>query len=497
VFTILKSHPVEACRGAVHLTYMGQRVCNKAFHRLLSIGKERFQKLRASVRNGDEYCPYDARYIPKGKQPPSPARQLVFDFLHGLYEESAEVIPDGLNSNKRPRQAQHRKNWLHEAFDFLQLSGMGGPGIQRHTLDEGFWNKVGYEPRPCQQSVPDRCLLREPVVDIIVEEIWKRLGPWNPTFIDLDLISQLSTTEGYAAQAEDLRQYRGRTFAVVWANSVAPDLAQVISTNRGASEGAAAFASAYSLGRQESAAAVNLLKKVPPVVKDTLTTLEPLQRVCAAFIACLQQFQSMVPKAFADAALVDIHQAFELRHGDADILAMLEHGVPPVDLGNCIRLNAQLLQTTWQQTELQMKSDLELLKGWGRKFDLHSSQQGSLDFKFISDRYNRGKSEVEKLMTEKHVLHSCASITMAHAPIVNMQQQMGHSGLTLLIVDATLWPSRAVAIDEAIQMCQAISTGNCRTLAFILLPQPYNTGHKALVNKHRRLLEDKVHGCLA
>lgn len=32
-------------------------------------------------------------------------------------------------------------------------------------------------------------------------------------------------------------------------------------------------------------------------------------------------------------------------------------------------------------------------------------------------------------MTEKHVLHSCASITMAHAPIVNMQQQMGHSGL--------------------------------------------------------------------
>ncbi|CAK9081890.1 unnamed protein product, partial [Durusdinium trenchii] len=250
------------------------------------------------------------------------------------------------------------------------------------------------------------------------------------------------------------------TFAVVWANSVAPDLAQVISTNRGASEGAAAFASAYSLGRQESAAAVNLLKKVPPVVKDTLTTLVQ----------------------------------FELRHGDADILAMLEHGVPPVDLGNCIRLNAQLLQTTWQQTELQMKSDLELLKGWGRKFDLHASQQGSLDFKFISDRYNRGKSEVEKLMTEKHVLHSCASITMAHAPIVNMQQQMGHSGLTLLIVDATLWPSRAVAIDEAIQMCQAISTGNCRTLAFILLPQPYNTGHKALVNKHRRLLEDKVHG---
>ncbi|CAK9095185.1 unnamed protein product [Durusdinium trenchii] len=129
---------------------------------------------------------------------------------------------------------------------------------------------------------------------------------------------------------------------------------------------------------------------------------------------------------------------------------MLEHGVPPVDLGKISIFSSHIA-----------------------KYRV----EGSLDFKFISDRYNRGKSEVEKLMTEKHVLHSCASITMAHAPIVNMQQQMG-----------------AVAIDEAIQMCQAISTGNCRTLAFILLPQPYNTGHKALVNKHRRLLEDKVHG---
>lgn len=55
----------------------------------------------------------------------------------------------------------------------------------------------------------------------------------------------------------------------------------------------------------------------------------------------------------------------------------MRHGVVACG-GSCIRLNAQLLQTTWQQTELQMKSDLELLKGWGRKFDLHASQQAGL-----------------------------------------------------------------------------------------------------------------------
>lgn len=134
---------------------MGQRVCNKAFHRLLSIGKERFQKLRASVRNGDEYCPYDARYIPKGKQPPSPARQLVFDFLHGLYEESAEVIPDGLNSNKRPRQAQHRldgKSMFRgdirhlppgSISEYYQLCCAANPStaISRKLFSSASWNQ--------------------------------------------------------------------------------------------------------------------------------------------------------------------------------------------------------------------------------------------------------------------------------------------------------------------------------------------------------------------
>lgn len=40
-----------------------------------------------------------------------------------------------------------------------------------------------------------------------------------------------------------------------------------------AHESVSAFAQAYSLGEKESAAAVNLLRKIPPIIKDSLTEL--------------------------------------------------------------------------------------------------------------------------------------------------------------------------------------------------------------------------------
>lgn len=58
--------------------------------------------------NGAETCPYDGRFVPKGKQPPSEKRARVYQFLTQLYVESAEPIPDGLNSNKRPRSGEHK-----------------------------------------------------------------------------------------------------------------------------------------------------------------------------------------------------------------------------------------------------------------------------------------------------------------------------------------------------------------------------------------------------
>ena len=76
--------------------------------RLLGMGKGRFHSLRHSAKEGHEFCPFDQRYIPKGPQLPSEKKTKVHEYLMQLYLEAAEPIPDGLNSNKRPRQGKHK-----------------------------------------------------------------------------------------------------------------------------------------------------------------------------------------------------------------------------------------------------------------------------------------------------------------------------------------------------------------------------------------------------
>ena len=76
----------------------------------MGIGQGRFARMSRASRSGLALPPYDARYIPKGKKPPSEARSKVHGFLAKLYLETAEFIPDGLNSNKRPRQGDNRRD---------------------------------------------------------------------------------------------------------------------------------------------------------------------------------------------------------------------------------------------------------------------------------------------------------------------------------------------------------------------------------------------------
>ena len=39
------------------------------------------------------------------------------------------------------------------------------------------------------------------------------------------------------------------------------------------------------------------------------------------------------------------------------------------------RLSAQLLNTTWQQTELQCESDLAKLQEWSQQFEIYAAKQ--------------------------------------------------------------------------------------------------------------------------
>lgn len=72
--------------------------------KMIGIGKCRFAALRKSAQAGEEFAPYDLRFSAKGKRPMSKKREVVHTFLTRLYMEQAEHLPDGCNSNKRPRQ---------------------------------------------------------------------------------------------------------------------------------------------------------------------------------------------------------------------------------------------------------------------------------------------------------------------------------------------------------------------------------------------------------
>ncbi|CAK9083114.1 unnamed protein product, partial [Durusdinium trenchii] len=167
-------------------------------------------------------------------------------------------------------------------------------------------------------------------------------------------------------------------------------------------ESAATFATAYALGKHEAAATMNLMRRIPSDIKEGLTSLVPLQKISCLFVACVDQFKSMVPTAFSDAALIEVE-----------------------------------------------KRNLE---------------KGSMDVKYFSDHYDKGKAAVDKL--------------------------------TVLIADATLWPTRALSIDEAVQVAQGVTSGNPKSGSFWFLPQWHSSAVKVAVLKNRRLLEDEVVGNL-
>ena len=58
------------------------------------------------------------------------------------------------------------------------------------------------------------------------------------------------------------------------------------------------------------------------------------------------------------------------------------------------------------------------------------------------------------------------------------------------------WDQGPLSIDEGINVMQSACTGNSSTMGFVMLPQYHSSTSKAVVLKNRRLLEDKLVGCL-
>lgn len=90
-----------------------------------------------------------------------------------------------------------------------------------------------------------------------------------------------------------------------------------------------------------------------------------------------------------------------------------------------LRLSAQLLETTWQQTQLSIDADIAKLDEWSVRFATFASQQSAMDFKFLNDRYYRGKKAIENYLTKKHDLVCVSSLTLGHSIVVGKQAELG------------------------------------------------------------------------
>lgn len=131
----------RACRGVRHIQFEGCSICNVAFMKLFGLGKSRFHTLSSAARKQEDYCPYDARYVEKGPQLPSETRMKVHEFLMQLYLESAEHIPDGVNSNKRPRQGSKkldRKGMDRSKIKHLPHGSINDYYVQFLSLNPGL-----------------------------------------------------------------------------------------------------------------------------------------------------------------------------------------------------------------------------------------------------------------------------------------------------------------------------------------------------------------------
>ena len=136
----------DACRGSRYLQICGQLVCHNGYMKMMGIGKHRFSVIGQAVRRGDAYCPFDLRYIPRTPKKPSPKWTKVYDYLMEMYTNVAEVIPDGLNSNKRPRQGKFK---------------IDNPNMDRTRIKHLPSGSINEYHKQCQAAVKDDSISRK------------------------------------------------------------------------------------------------------------------------------------------------------------------------------------------------------------------------------------------------------------------------------------------------------------------------------------------------
>lgn len=129
VFDMIKtSHASQSDVAAVnsnkkvHMKLLGRPLCGKAFRKVFHLGNHRFHWICKSVREGSITCPMDLRSVPtRLTRVKGPKRATVFDFLQGLWNTTAEKLPDSSNNRKRPRHRHEPQPCYHADSEAKQL----------------------------------------------------------------------------------------------------------------------------------------------------------------------------------------------------------------------------------------------------------------------------------------------------------------------------------------------------------------------------------------
>ena len=150
--------------------------------------------------------------------------------------------------------------------------------------------------------------------------------------------------------------------------------------------------------------------------------------------------------------------------------------------------------------------------------------QGSLDLKYLADRYERGLLEVKKLFAIHQRFVYVESLNEATGDVVSMQAKMNNSScrggfrghrfnikddpldprcnhlaspcLVNLYISSCVCHLGPSSIDETITLASSVTAGNDRSILLVLEPQHHGSMEKTSIVKHRRLLEDKIMACL-
>ncbi|CAK9016868.1 unnamed protein product [Durusdinium trenchii] len=433
VFKLLRDQSQVSQRGERHLQLLGHKVCNRAWMSLLGVGKGRFRTLALPQlggavgrsawpavpgrclevvmvkrkSNGSEPAAAQPKATKKGSTPSLPADALQLPHIRlfdqwATYSSEADLHKEGASLFLRPYQLPHRIDY-----------GLRGTSDGRLFLVKGFNRSIA------ALGILWACY-KEPA---LLEERQTPLAQsyWiaHPHLLSVHTQPKFVNHDGLAEGLLNHGHCSASGFLLPWK--------QHLTNSHGLLN--------LMIHRVE----MDWVATTPKMRKPwNIKDLTQLQRVCGGFLACLEHYRTLVPLKFHDTSLVEIHKAFEMRHADADILQLLEQTVPPADVTR-VGIFAQPLA--------------------------QYSKEASLDYKHINDRYHKGKCAIESFMAQKHQFLRLPSLTLAHGQIVQTQANMGSSALTILVGDFTLWPSRPLAVDEAVTLGQSVGTGNPNTLS--------------------------------